>query len=159
MASILLQNALIDTTAGLGGLHIPQNLQAKGDPGAYIVQAHGPTSPAFRAALQAAGAQIVSYIPNNAYLAQISAAGAGRLSANPLVQAVIPYQPYYKLQPSLLALAVADAPAAAGLSLTVGLFDPSAVSQLTKAGYVIVGQRINRRLARSFTSCLRSISH
>jgi len=137
--AILLQNALIDTRAALAGLNIPGNLQAKGDPGAYIVQAHGPTSPAFRAALQAAGARIVSYIPNNAYLVQLNAAGAGGLSASPLVQAVLPYQPYYKLQPALLALATADASLPPATVLTVGLFQGADVAELTVHGFVPVG--------------------
>src|SRR5208337_1280374 len=70
--AILLANALIDTEAKLD-LAIPKNLQATGDPGAYIVQAHGPIDNAFRAMLAGAGAQIVSYIPNNAYLVNLSA--------------------------------------------------------------------------------------
>ena len=137
--AILLQNALIDTKAGLAGLNIPQNLQAKGDPGAYIVQARGPTSPAFRALLQSAGAGIVSYIPNNAYLVQISPAVAGALGASPLVQAVLPYQPYYKLQPTLLALATADVSLPPATMLTVGLFKGADASELYAAGYVPVG--------------------
>ena len=72
---------MIDTGAKLN-LAIPKNLQAAGDPGAYIVQARGPVDEAFRAQLAAAGAQIVSYIPNNAYLVRISAGGAAGLAAS-----------------------------------------------------------------------------
>src|ERR1035438_314797 len=64
--AILLENALIDTGSPLN-FSIPKNLQSPGDPGAYIVQARGPIGNAFRALLAAAGAQIVSYIPNDAY--------------------------------------------------------------------------------------------
>jgi hypothetical protein len=138
--AILLQNALIDTAYPLSLLNIPENLKAKGDPGAYIVQAHGVITPAFRSVLQGAGARVVSYIPNNAYLVKISAANAGLLRANNLVQAVLPYQPYYKIQPTLMALAVADSPLPPGVSLTVGLFDASAIPQLVQEGYVTVGQ-------------------
>src|SRR5208283_5328185 len=60
--AILLENAFIDTSEPLN-LSIPKHLQAQGDPGAYIVQAHGPIDAAFRAMLAAAGAQIVAYIP------------------------------------------------------------------------------------------------
>ncbi len=137
--AILLQDALIDTAYPPSLLNIPENLKAKGDPGSYIVQAHGVITPAFRMVLQGAGARIVSYIPNNAYLVQISAANAGLLSANNLVQAVLPYQPYYKLQPSLLALAVTNAPIPPGVFLTVGLFDAASIPQLVQAGYVPVG--------------------
>ncbi len=142
--AILLQNAFIDTAAGLGGLKIPDNLKSKGDPGAYIVQARGPISAAFRAALQAAGAQVVSYIPNNAYLVQMNASSAGIMSGNSLVQAVLPYEPYYKLQPSLITLATqADPqPLPPGTALTLGLFNSSAdtaESQITQDGFVVVG--------------------
>src|SRR5208282_5546406 len=99
--AILLANALIDTTAKLN-LSIPKQLQAPGEPGAYIVQANGPINNAFRAMLAAAGAQIVSYIPNNAYLVTLSAANANALAENPMTQAVIPYEPYYKVSASLL---------------------------------------------------------
>src|SRR5208283_4251117 len=90
--AILLENALIDTASPLN-LGIPKNLRAQGDPGAYIVQARGPIDNAFRAMLAAAGAQIVSYIPNDAYLVRIPADAAGGLAANSLVQAVLPYEP------------------------------------------------------------------
>ena len=99
--AILLENALIDTGVKLN-LAIPKNLQAQGDPGAYIVQARGPIDNAFRAMLAAAGAQIISYIPNDAYLVRISSGGANELAAQPLTQSVIPYEPYYKLTASLL---------------------------------------------------------
>ena len=143
--AILLQNAFIDTAASLGGLKIPDNLKSKGDPGAYIVQARGPISAAFRAALQAAGAQVVSYIPNNAYLVQMNASSAGMMSGNALVQAVLPYEPYYKLQPSLLAVAAqADPqPLPPGVTLTLGLFNSTAAAtepQLNQDGFVIVGK-------------------
>ena len=98
---ILLENALIDSSRPLN-LAIPKGLQAQGDPGAYIVQARGPIGPAFRATLAAAGAQMVSYIPNNAYLVTVPKGGAAMLAGEPGVQAVLPYEPYYKLPASLL---------------------------------------------------------
>ena len=79
--AILLANALIDTSAKLN-LSIPKQLQAPGEPGAYIVQANGPIDNAFRAMLAQSGAQIVSYIPNNAYLVTLSASGANALAAD-----------------------------------------------------------------------------
>src|SRR5665213_2355450 len=117
--AILMENALIDTRAKLD-FSIPKNLRAQGDPGAYIVQADGTIGPAFRAMLAAAGAQIVSYIPNNAYLVRVSAGGAGALAANPLAQSVIPYEPYYKVQSPLLAFDQTTLPPDAVLNL--GLF-------------------------------------
>ena len=97
--AILLENALIDTATGKA-LSIPPQLRATGEPGSYIVQARGPVDAAFRARLSAAGATIVSYIPNNAYLVRASAAAAKSLAA--YAQAVLPYEPYYKLSPQVL---------------------------------------------------------
>jgi len=45
---------------------------------------------AFRARLQAAGAAIVAYIPNQAYLVRASQAAAQRLGADSRTQAVVP---------------------------------------------------------------------
>ena len=93
-----------------------------GDPGAYIVQARGPIDNAFRAMLASAGAEIVSYIPNNAYLVRAQAGVANGLAGNPLTQGVIPYEPYYKIQSSLLAAAVEDKVLPPGTELNLGLF-------------------------------------
>jgi subtilisin-like proprotein convertase family protein len=140
--AILLANALIDTDARLD-LKIPSHLRSAGNPGAFIVQARGPVDAQFRAQLAAAGAQIVSYIPNNAYLVRISSADAGALAGSPLVQAVLPYEPYYKLQPSLLGLAVAQEPLPPGTALNLGLFAADAPATeliLEKLGAKIIGR-------------------
>ncbi len=102
--AILLENALLDT-AQPTTLSIPQHLRAQGDPGAWIVQSRGALDQAFRRELAAAGAAIVSYIPNNAYLVTGGAGVASRLQGLRQTQAVLPYEPYYKLKADLLALA------------------------------------------------------
>ncbi|MGB8368199.1 MAG: LamG-like jellyroll fold domain-containing protein [Verrucomicrobiia bacterium] len=164
--AILLENALIDTGSPLT-FSIPKNLQSPGDPGAYIVQARGPIDNAFRAMLAAAGAQIVSYIPNDAYLVRAPAGVANGLAGNPLTQAVTPYEPYYKISssmpvtagqksfssapvrtnraagPSLLVLAMKQAALPAGTYLTLGLFNDGAaatVAQIEKLGGRIVAR-------------------
>jgi subtilisin-like proprotein convertase family protein len=158
--AILLENAFIDTGSPLN-LSIPKHLQSPGDPGAYIVQARGPIGNAFRAMLAAAGAEIVSYIPNNAYLVRAPSGVATGLTGNSLVQAVVPYEPYYKISssmsvtagqrtssaattktnraagPSLLDLALGQKPLPAGTYLTLGLFSTGAtntVAQIEKLG-------------------------
>jgi alpha-tubulin suppressor-like RCC1 family protein/subtilisin-like proprotein convertase family protein len=138
--AILLENALLDTRTALN-LSIPKNLQAQGDPGAYLVQANGPITSAFRAALAAAGAQIVSYIPNNAYLVTISAGGAAALAGRPGVQSVNPYEPYYKISASLLGLAVNQKDLPDNTALTLGLFPNTAaqtVNQIKQLGATVV---------------------
>ncbi|HTV43288.1 MAG TPA: LamG-like jellyroll fold domain-containing protein [Candidatus Sulfotelmatobacter sp.] len=138
--AILLENAFIETGSKLN-LAIPKNLQSPGDPGAYVVQARGPISAAFRSVLAGAGATIVSYIPNNAYLVRASEGVADALAANPLVQAVIPYEPYYKVQEQLLAQA--QQPLPADVQLNLGLFADDAadtVQQIQKMGGIILSE-------------------
>ena len=138
--AILLANAFIDTDKPLD-LKIPAHLQSKGDPGAYIVEARGTINPSFRAALASVHAGIVSYIPNNAYLVKVGADGAAQLAGNPAVQAVLPYEPYYKLQSSLLGLAINQQPLPPGMALTLGLFgsDATAEAQVQQLGIPIIG--------------------
>src|ERR1039458_9551997 len=139
--AILLENALIDTGAKLN-FSIPKNLQSPGDPGAYIVQARGPIDNAFRAMLASAGAEIVSYIPNDAYLVRAQAGVANGLAGNPLTQGVIPYEPYYKIQSSLLEAILKDQPLVVS-ELKVAAFPNTAdetVTALEKAGLKIVAQ-------------------
>jgi subtilisin-like proprotein convertase family protein len=107
--AVLLENALIDTKNN-GALAIPDALKSQGDPGSYIVQARGSLDNNFRALLNSAGATVVSYVPNNAYLVRASEAVAQQLQADPQTQSVLPYEPYYKLKPSLLRLAVEQQP-------------------------------------------------
>ncbi|HVU27889.1 MAG TPA: S8 family serine peptidase [Verrucomicrobiae bacterium] len=130
--AILLENAFIDTRNPLN-FSIPPNLKSKGDPGAYIVQAHGPIDNAFRALLAANGAAIVSYIPNDAYLVRLSADGANSLASAGF--ATIPYEPYYKVQSSLLAFDENSLPQ--GTLLNLGLFGddvPATVQQIENLG-------------------------
>src|SRR5205823_6368396 len=103
--AILLENALIDSTAKQP-LAIPEHLRSHADPGSYIVQSRGALDNNFRLILAEAGAEIVSYIPNNAYLVLASAAVAQKLRSDSKTQNVLPFEPYYKFQPSLLKLAV-----------------------------------------------------
>ena len=88
--------------------------------------------------LTAAGAQVVSYIPNNAYLVQANAAQAAAISADALTAAVLPYEPYYKVSASLLASATPVSPV-----LNLGLFpnaDAAVIAQLRDLGVPIVTQ-------------------
>jgi len=104
-SAILLENALIDSSQPLG-FQLPDSLQAAEEPGAYLVQARGPISGAFRSAVSGAGAEYVSYFPNNAWLVQATASQAQQLRANGAVQAVLPWEPVYKLKAELLAWAM-----------------------------------------------------
>ena len=140
--AILLENALLDT-AQPAGLSIPGHLRAHGDPGAYVVQSRVPLDDAFRAGLSAAGADIVAYIPNQAYLVRASQAIAQQLQADPRTQAVLPYEPYFKLKRPLLALAVEQQPLPENSTLNVLLFPDAraaALDELNRLGVEVLGE-------------------
>jgi subtilisin-like proprotein convertase family protein len=103
---VLLRNAHIETTEPLESLGIPAHLRAKGDPGAYIIQAKGAVTAKFRAAVEAAGAKVVSYVPHNSFLVQASAEAIGRIAFVAGVQSTLRFEPYYKLDSELLPIAV-----------------------------------------------------
>ncbi|TAK96516.1 MAG: hypothetical protein EPO07_14425 [Verrucomicrobia bacterium] len=140
--AILLENALIDTAQPLT-LGIPDHLRAAENPGAYIVQSRRVPDDNFRAALKASGASIVAYIPNNAYLVRADAAAAARLQTASGVQAVLPYEPYYKLRASLLGTAVRQENLPPDAMLNVLLFGDvvsPTLAALRSQGAQIVGQ-------------------
>lgn len=132
--AILLENALIDSSKPLN-LNIPDKLRAEGDPGSYIVQAGGTIDNAFRDRLKAAGLNVVSYIPNNAYLVQGTAAQVA-----PFGSSAIPFEPYYKIQQGLMPAALAgDGVSAINVAVYSGTVSQT-IAALAKLG-VTVGQQ------------------
>jgi subtilisin-like proprotein convertase family protein len=103
--AILLRNAVIDT-AQAARPEIPEHLRAKGEPGAYVVQARDAITDVFRQRVLQSGAEIVSYIPNNAMLVRATPEQVRRFANSPQTQAIVPFEPYYKLDGMLLPLAV-----------------------------------------------------
>lgn len=149
--AILLENALIDSSLPLN-FSIPKKLQSPGDPGSYIVQARGPVDNAFRAMLAAAGAQIISYIPNNAFLVSASATVAAKIKSQPKTQAVIPYEPYYKVQSGLLKMVLKDQLLPPGGELKVAV-SPNAADEAT-AALEKIGAKITGREPSPFGEVL-----
>jgi subtilisin-like proprotein convertase family protein len=123
--AILLRNALIDTASGTP-VPIPANLRAGAEPGAYLVQARGQVDEGFLQAVEAEAGNRTNftgnYFPNNAFLVPLSAAAADRLAAAAPVQAVVPWEPYYKLDPALLPAAVDQTPLTSDRWLSVTVF-------------------------------------
>ena len=138
--ALILRNALIDTEVAVA-LKIPAHLRAKGAPGSYLVQADRPLDKAFYAELSQAGASYISYVPNNAALVQASPTQATNLAANADVVAVLPYEPYYKLDGTLLPSAVEQQPQTNALSVTTfpGQRD-AALAALTQLGATLLGE-------------------
>ncbi len=138
--ALILANALIDTTRPLN-LKIPEALRAPADHGTYLVQARGVVDAAFRAQLAGAGATLVTYVPNDAWLVRMPDAGAQALAAQGLF--VTPYEPYFKVEASLLPLALGQAPSApASLAVKLVVFADQAAGAaqaLQQSGVTIVG--------------------
>ena len=126
--AVLLENALIDTLALTP--EIPEHLRAQGEHGTFIVQARQRITEAFRATLREAGATVIAYIPNNAYLVRLSNDAAQRLSGVNGVQSVLAYEPYYKLKADLLRFAVNQTVLPLGQRLNVALFADARESTL-----------------------------
>ncbi len=140
--AVLLRNAFIDTALG-SGLAIPAELKTTGDPLTYIAQARGPAMAAFRRHIALSGGNIISYIPNNAYLVRVDAAGAARLANWHGTQSVLPFEPYYKLEMKLLKMAVTGQALPDGALLNVVLFpdsEPAAARRLAKLGVEVLAQ-------------------
>lgn len=119
-AAILMANAFIDT--GAEPPVVPDQLRNEADPGTYIVQWSGPADARFRSILAEMDARIVSYVPNNAYLVRVDGPAAEELRLAPGIQAVLPYEPYYKLDSRLLQAAVEGDPLDAAMALRVTFF-------------------------------------
>jgi subtilisin-like proprotein convertase family protein len=139
--AIILRNALIDTALPLK-LDIPAHLRAKGAPGSYIVQSDGPMDERFYNRLKQDGVTYVSYIPNNAALVQATPDQAKQMAGDSLFQAVLPYEPYYKLSTSLLPPAVEQEPAQTSI-LNVTTFPgqrEAAVSALQAVGAQLMSE-------------------
>lgn len=140
--ALLLGNAFIDS-AEKTPLKIPAHLKAGDDAVGYIVQARGAMGSEFRKLLREAGAEIVSYVPNNAYLVAVGADGAERLRQARAVQTVMPFEPYFKLDDSLLAAAVQQTPLNSDTYLRVTVFPSrrdAAVEELRTLGAETLGE-------------------
>lgn len=141
-SGLILRNALIDSARPLD-LGIPAHLRSVGEPGSYIVQSRGPVTDAFRSALQQAGAEIVSYVPNNAYLVRASEGAARQIGALPTAQAVLPWEPYYKIDRALLEFAVKETELPSNTRLNVLLFPgerESVLRELARMEAVVLGE-------------------
>ena len=96
--TIKLATGAFDPLAGVPD--VPAPLRA-GEDGVLLVQIHPPSSPAVRAAISGAGAEILGSIPEATYLVRAPPGAAGALRELPAVRWVGPYHPAYKLSPAL----------------------------------------------------------
>ncbi|MFL6216196.1 MAG: S8 family serine peptidase [Blastocatellia bacterium] len=93
--------------------------------GLYLVQFAGPIQDEWLASLRATGAEVVSFMPSNAYVVRAKAKAARRLlrfgQNEPAVQFVGDYEPAFRLSPYLREMRVRDT--AAVMNITVQVID------------------------------------
>ncbi len=70
---------------------------APGEVGYYILQFSGPVQNSWKNAVNATGAQLLTYLPDNAFITRMTPEQAAQVSAQPNVQWVGIHQPAYKL--------------------------------------------------------------
>jgi hypothetical protein len=136
--------------------------QVSGRPGWFVVQFTRPLTSDDRARVQREyGFVLRRYIPNLAYLEQLSPGVIGTVQADSLVRAVVPYLPVFKLSPLIGTVQARNEERlqATGTVLDASLFDDSdprrVTVQLTEAGatgiYVLDDRAIGGRLRVRFT--------
>ncbi|MBP6820498.1 MAG: hypothetical protein KA368_03090, partial [Acidobacteria bacterium] len=120
---ILLNAGSIDTTRQSARLAIDGQRRLR------LIQFAGAIQPEWHKALLASGAEVVNYIPNNAYLIYADAEAVTSLQSNAAIRWLSDYLPQMKISPS-----AARASASAELKdnlFAVQLFDDAAANQTT----------------------------
>ena len=97
---ILLKNAHINTDDAIAAMKV-QSASAGPDGEYYLIQFDGHVTAEYKKAVEAEGAILHGYIPNNAYLAKINDSDYAEVSSLPFVKWIGPYLPGYKIMPSL----------------------------------------------------------
>lgn len=121
-SSILLNNALIDTSSGVP-LGVPEHLRADAATESYLLQSIGPFDHVFdEASLDHLGIVKVAYIPHNTWIVRMTPDRAQQLKGFRGTQSVLPFDPYFKLSDSLLEFAVMQADIPGSISLQLTLF-------------------------------------
>ena len=141
--AILLENALLDT-AQPATLAIPDHLRAQGDPGSYVVQARGPIDAGLPLPVESGrGQRGRPTFPTTPTWCAPRARWRSSCRRTRRRRAVLPYEPYYKLKPSLLKLAVAQEPLPDNSVLNLLLFADAreqTLADLANLGVRVLGE-------------------
>jgi subtilisin family serine protease len=135
---ILLRNAQFDVRQGPPAM--PREFSSMADDlestHYWIVQLSGPMTVLARGRLETRGADVLSYIPNRAYLVRIDPQAVASLRKDSHVSWVGPYRPDYKLSPEIGTRTFTDPnrPVLPGeLLLTVSIFEGENVDAVARA--------------------------
>ena len=132
--AIMLRNAFVDTASSVP-LEVPSRLHAADHPGAYVVQVREGLSTDLNPVISSAGGRVISYIPNRSWLVAADDASAAQIALAPEVAAVLPYEPYFKLEPGLIPQALSDSPVLGRLRLILTIPEADqARSELARLG-------------------------
>ena len=85
----------------------------------YLVQCIGPIRPQWKRALEAQGARLYDYIPENAFIARLDATDPDSIRGLPFVRWVGPFRPAYRLAPDLLSPPTDEMAASEPMTLTL----------------------------------------
>ncbi|MBT5706523.1 MAG: S8 family serine peptidase, partial [Verrucomicrobia bacterium] len=119
--AILLNNATIDSSSEVP-IWVPDHLRASEKTESYLLQSVGPFDQVFdEASLKHLGITKVAYIPHNTWIVRMTPEMSQRIKGFRGTQAVLPFDPYFKLSDQLLEFAVmqADIPGLVTLQLTL----------------------------------------
>lgn len=97
---ILLKNAHINTDNAIATMKAQSSSDDHGGE-YYLIQFDGHVTAEYKKAVEANGAILHGYIPNNAYLAKINDCDYANVSRLSFVKWIGPYLPDYKIAPSL----------------------------------------------------------
>ena len=101
--AISLQVGTIDTRRGEPSLpdelHIDE--YPAGEPGYYLVQSTDVILPKWKTAVQETGAELMGYVPNNAFIVRMTEGQRTTVAALGAVQWIGIYQPAYRISPAL----------------------------------------------------------
>ncbi|MHB9145966.1 MAG: S8 family serine peptidase [Symbiobacteriia bacterium] len=109
-----------------------QKYQA-GQQGLYLVQFNGPVYDSYKSAVTAAGAKLGDYIPQSAFVAQMTPEVATNVASMSFVRNVSVYKPAYKLENTLVnaqGQVISEYAGTQSPVLTMVAFNPAAASQL-----------------------------
>ena len=141
--SLLLRFSSFDPTASAP--EIPSGLRSGADQRLLIVQFAGTPTQRGRDLIAAAGGEIVSYLPQDAYVVRIDRANAGLLRADREVRWVGSYHPAYRLDPALLSGGALQSVQAARYDLVVAnkrTDKPALIAKLRAVGAAVDDQHV-----------------
>ncbi len=95
--------------------------------GLYLIQFSGPLAPARRAELRKAGVELLQYVPDDAFIAQLSNVAPATVGAMSFVTWVGPYRKEHKIHPQLITAASLAGQSNQTISLNI-LLSPAATT-------------------------------